>query len=288
MQKSECIQNNKSSYCDYNEVFTSYDQMRHPHGAQELLGIFSQSSTPLHEQIVLEGGFGTGAYLDIFRHHVGKIYGIEGSDQGLHQTKLKTQDSKNVNLKIGDILDLPFEEQFFDSYMVNQVLHHLDSRNPFPHMDTFLDESQRVLKPQGRLTINTCSQEQLDPEQGVYWHYKYISSAAYQLQSHYLDIEELQKRLEFRNFTDIKQTIPGEKIFHREYYENPEIALDHDFKKGDSVYSLMSESEITNSNNLLKSAIDNGSVYDEMKRASERAAEIGETLLLSAVKAECL
>lgn len=288
MQESECKQNNKSNFCDYNEAFTSYDQMRIPHGAKELLDIFSQSSTPLPEQIVLEGGFGTGAYLDIFRHHVGQIYGIEGSDQGLHQTKLKTQDSKNVNLKIGDILDLPFEEQFFDAYMVNQVLHHLDSSNPYTNMDTFLDESQRVLKPQGRLTINTCSQEQLDPEQGVYWHYKYIPSAAYQLKSHYIDIEELQERLESRNFTDIKQTIPREKIFQCEYYENPEIALDHDFKKSDSLYSFMSESEVKNSDNLLKAAIDNGSVYDEMKRASERATEIGETLFLSAVKAECL
>jgi hypothetical protein len=39
---------------------------------------------------------------------------------------------------------------------------------------------------------------------------------------------------------------------------------------------------------LIQTEIDNGSVYDEMKRASERAAEIGETLFLSAVKAECL
>ncbi len=288
MQKSECRQNNKSSYCDYNESFTLYDQIRHPHGVNELLDIFSQSSTPLQDQIVLEGGFGTGAYLDIFKHHVGKIYGIEGSDQGLHQTKLKTQDSKNVNLEIGDILDLPFEEQFFDAYMVNQVLHHLDSGNPFTHMDTFLNEAQRVLKPQGTLTINTCSQEQLDPEQGVYWHYKYISSAAHQLRLHYLPIENLQERLESRNFTDIKQTVPSEKIFQYDYYENPEVALRPDFRKGDSIYSFMSELEIEESDNLLKAAIDRGAVYDDMKRASDRAAEIGETLLVSAMKPECL
>jgi len=288
VQRSECSENNKSSYCDYNEAFTSYDQIRHPHGAKEILDIFSQSSIPLQEQIVLEGGFGTGAYLDLFRHQVEKIYGIEGSDQGLHQTRLKTQDSKNVNLQIGDILDLPFEEQFFDAYMVNQVLHHLDSGYPFAHMDTFLDESQRVLKPQSYLTINTCSQEQLDPEQGVYWHYKYISSAAHQLRSHYLPIEDLQERLESRNFTDVKQTIPCEKIFHCDYYENPEVALRPDFKKGDSIYSFMSESEIEESDNLLKAAIDKGTVYDDMKRASDRAAEIGETLLVSAIKPKCL
>lgn len=283
MLKSECSQNNESSYCDYNETFTSYDQIRQPHGAKELLDIFSKSSIPIHKQIVLEGGFGTGAYLDIFRHHVEKIYGIEGSDQGLHQAILKTRDSKNVNLKIGDILDLPFPDNFFDVYMVNQVLHHLDSGHPFSNIDTFLDESQRVLKPQGILTINTCTQEQLDPENGVYWHYKYISSAAHQLKSHYVPIEDLRKRLESMNFTEIKQTIPCEKIFHCEYYEDPEIVLNSDFKKGDSIYSFMSQAEIEESDKIIKASIDNGSVYDEMKRASERAAKIGETLTVSVV-----
>jgi len=284
MKKTECKQNNKSTFCDYNNAFTAYDQMRHPHGIKELIDIFSQSPTPLREQIILEGGFGTGAYLDILRHHAGELYGIEGSDQGLEKTKQKTQDSKNVNLQIGDILDLPFHEQYFDAYMVNQVLHHIDSGQPFSHMDTFLDESQRVLKSKGSLTINTCSQEQLDPDNGAYWHYKYICSAAHRLRSHYMPIEELEKRLETRRFTDIRKTIPCEKIFHCEYYENPEIALKPDFKKGDSLYSFMSQAEIEASDNQLKAAIDNGSVYNEMKRASACAAEIGEALILSAEK----
>ena len=281
MLKSQCSENSKSSYCDYNETFASYDQIRQPNGAKELLDIFSKSSIPIHKQIVLEGGFGTGAYVDIFRHHVEKIYGIEASEEGLRQAMLKTRDSKNVNLKKGDILDLPFPDNFFDVYMVNQVLHHLDSEPPFSNMDTFLDESQRVLKPQGILTINTCSQEQLDPENGVYWYYKYISPAAHQLRSHYLPIEDLRKRLESMNFAEIKQTIPCGKIYHYEYYEDPEIVLKSDFKKGDSIYSFMSQAEIEESDKIITASIENGSVYDEMKRASERAAEIGETLIVS-------
>jgi ubiquinone/menaquinone biosynthesis C-methylase UbiE len=284
VEKAECEENNKSIYCDYNETFTAYDQIRHPHGAKELLDIFSQSPIPLQDKIVLEGGFGTGAYLDILRHHVGILYGIEGSDEGFQQAKLKTQDSENINLQLGDILNLPFPDQFFDAYTVNQVLHHLDSGYPFFNMDIFLNESNRVLKSGGQLTINTCSQEQLDPDQGAYWHYKYIPSAAYLLRSHYLPIEGLIERLESRKFTDIKQPIPSEKIFYDEYYENPEIALRPDFKKGDSCYSLLSETEIEVSDNRLKAAIDDGSVYDKMKRASARAAEIGEALILSAFK----
>lgn len=281
---ADCEQNNRSAYCDYNEAFTAYDQIRHPHGAKELVDIFSQSPTPLQDKIVLEGGFGTGAYLDVLRHHVGTLYGIEGSDEGFHKAELKTQDSENIFLQSGDILDLPFPEQFFDGYMVNQVLHHLDSGDPFSHLNIFLDESERVLKSGGQITINTCSQEQLDPDQGAYWHYKYIPSAAYRLGSRYIPVEDLKERLESRKFADIEQTAPGEKIFCSAYYENPEIALRSDFKKGDSCYSLLTETEIEESDNRLRAAIDDGSVYDEMVRSSARAAEIGETLILSAFK----
>jgi hypothetical protein len=56
--------NNKSTYCDYNDAFTVYDQFRRTHGLQSILNMFQQSDVPLEEQIVLEGGFGTGAYLD--------------------------------------------------------------------------------------------------------------------------------------------------------------------------------------------------------------------------------
>ncbi|MCP5111176.1 MAG: hypothetical protein GY953_10100, partial [bacterium] len=43
-----------------NEAFENYDQVRQPNGLIDLLKIFKQNQTPLEEQVVLEGGFGTG------------------------------------------------------------------------------------------------------------------------------------------------------------------------------------------------------------------------------------
>lgn len=282
--KSGCAPNNLSMYCDYNDAFTDYDQVRQPHGLRKLSQIFNRSNVPIQKQIVLEGGFGTGAYLGIFSHKVQEIYGVEGSDEGYRQTQQKIGTAKNIHLRRGTILQLPFSDNFFHAYMVNQVLHHLDSGPPFPQLDTFLSEAHRVLMPGGQVTINTCSQEQLNPDQGVYWHFKYIPGAACSMQMHYISIEELVGRLESAGFRGINLTIPSEKIFQQRYYEDPLIALEPDFRKGDSTYSFLSPEEIGESKVRLRTAIDDGSVYKEMERTAACAAEIGEAVIISARK----
>ena len=275
---------NASAYCNYNDAFTLYDQNRQPNGLQEVLHIFKQSRTPVEQQIVLEGGFGTGAYLDHIRHHVKAVYGVEGSEQGLGEAKQKVGDAENVHLQIGNILDLSFSDDFFDAYMINQVLHHLDTEKSYPNLTLFLKESKRVLKPGGELTINTCFQKQLDPHSGVYWNYKFLEKAVLALQARYIPVHELISRLEKLQFTDIKTTIPSGRIFQEPYYSDPCLVLDSDFQKADSIYCFFSEKEISEANTLIRSVIDDGSVYQQMERASKRAQSIGETVIISARK----
>lgn len=282
--ESEYNQNNQSTYCDYNEAFIGYDQFRQPHGLENILKILRQSKVPIDEQNALEGGFGTGAYLDNIRHHVQMMNGVEGSDVGYQQTLQKVNNATNVRLQRGDILQLSFPDKSFHAYMVNQVLHHLDHRNHFQSINVFLSEASRVLKPGGQLIINTCSQKQLDPNSGSYWHYKYICPAAYSIQKHYIPIQELEIRLESLGFIEINYTISPEKIFYQRYYEDPSITLKPEFRKGDSTYSFLSEVELEESNRRLRKAIEEGSVYEVMNRATARAAEIGEAVIVSARK----
>jgi len=282
--QSQCNRNNQSTYCDYNEAFIGYDQLRRPHGLEDILKILGQSKVPINEQIVLEGGFGTGAYLDNIRHHVQMMNGVEGSDEGYQQTLQKVNSAPNIRLQKGNILQLSFPDKSFHAYMVNQVLHHLDYRNHFQSINEFLTEAGRVLKPGGQLIINTCSQEQLDPHSGSYWHFKYIYPAAYSIQKRYIPIQELEIRLESLGFNEIICTISQEKIFYPRYYEDPSIALKPEFSKGDSIYSFLSEVELETSNRRLKKSIEDGSVYEVMKRATKQAAEIGEAVIVSARK----
>lgn len=277
-------ENNQSVYHDYNEAFTGYDQIRHPHGVKEILNILRQLKLPITEQIVLEGGFGTGSYLEQIRHYVQMINGIEGSDEGYRQTLEKVKSTPNVELQKGNILQLPYSEKTFHAYMVNQVIHHLDHRQNFQSMNAFLSEASRVLKNDGVLIINTCSQAQLNPDSGSYWHYKYIYPAADSIRKHYIPIQELEMRLERLGLIDINRTIPSEKLFCQRYYNDPSIALEPEFRKGDSSYSFLSEVELEESNSRLRRAIEDGSVRDVMSRSARRIAEIGEAVIISARK----
>ncbi len=275
---------NKSLYCDYNEAFNTYDRLRLPNASEEIVQILKQNKTPLNQQKVLEGGFGTGAYIDYIRHHVKEIYGVEGSDEGYRQAAQKTDGALNVHLQVGNILALPFPDDHFDGYMVNQVLHHLDVDPSFSNLDIFLSEAKRTIQPGGTLIINTCSQEQLNPHKGVYWNYKFIETAVKAIQKRYIPLETLAARLENLGFTHITRTIPSGRIFCDRYYEDPAIALEVDFRKGDSAYSLLPEEAIEDSNASLRAAIKDGSIHQEMKRAALLKAKIGDVVIVSASK----
>jgi len=97
-------------------------------------------------------------------------------------------------------------------------------------------------------------------------------------------IQELEIHLESLGFNEINCTISPEKIFYQRYYEDPSIALKPIFSKSDSIYSFLSEVELEASNRRLRKSIEDGSVYETMKRATARAAEIGEAVIVSARK----
>jgi len=272
---------NESAYCDYNSVFVDYDRLRRPNGIDELLDIFSKIG-PVDKLTVLEGGFGTGAYLNILRKHVKAIYGVEGSEQGLAATRKKAGHAGNVHLNRGNILDLSFPDNFFDGYMVNQVLHHLDTDPAFPNLTRFLKEAKRVLKSGGSLVINTCSQAHLDPFDGVYWSYAYMASAAHRIAAKYAPIETLVERLMDLGFTDIRQTIPSGRLFEDRYYSDPSLVLEPEFQNGDSIFCICSPEEIRTTCERIKTAISDQSVYRRMELSKRKAAEIGEAVMVSA------
>jgi ubiquinone/menaquinone biosynthesis C-methylase UbiE len=275
---------NESLYCDYNEAFGIYDQLRLPNASEEILHIFKQHKTPLDQQRILEGGFGTGAYTECIRHHAKEVYGVEGSDEGYRQALRKVNGAPNVHLQVGNILELPFSDEYFHGYMVNQVLHHLDIDPSFPNLNVFLNEAKRTLQPGGILIINACSQEQLHPHSGVFWNYKFIETAALAVRERHVPLESLASRLEDSGFINIKRTIPAGRYFCDRYYEDPSIALEVDFRKADSAYSLLSEEAFENSTASLRAAIKDGSIYEEMKRAALLRAKIGEVVIVSACK----
>ncbi|MBW1974705.1 MAG: class I SAM-dependent methyltransferase [Deltaproteobacteria bacterium] len=269
-----------SKYCDYNECFKDYDLVRRPFGVNEILEILRLVHVSLNDLVLLEGGFGTGAYTSILANYVGKIYGIEASTTGYRKAVEKLKNRSNVVLSIGNILELKFPENFFDAYLVNQVIHHLDDSEDYPNLTIFLKEAYRVLKPGGVLIVNTCDRQHIDPDDGAFWHYKYMRKAALLLQKKYIPIADLIRRMMESGFEKPELKVPTGKIFDDAYYNDPTVALKPEFHKGDSAYSLLSRSELEETNRLLKRAIEDRSVFREMRRAAKRAEEIGEAVII--------
>jgi ubiquinone/menaquinone biosynthesis C-methylase UbiE len=277
-------ENTSRPWHDYSaSVFSTYDSVRQPNGLKEILQILSQTDTPLGQQRILDGGFGTGSYIAHFKRYVMEVCGVETSEEGFQRTLRRTAGAANVRLHRGSVLKLPFPDESFHAYTVNQMLHHLDQDSAYPNLDVFLGESHRVLRPGGVLTLNTCTHEQLEPRSGVYWHYRYLDEHAIRtLQARYVPIEELVSRLARHGYHGIERTTTSGRIYREQYYEDPSLALRAEFRNGDSVYSLLSETEIDSANERIREAITDGSIHEEMRRAGARRAEVGESVIISA------
>ena len=95
---------------------------------------------------ILEIGCGTGANLWFFAKEGYNTYGIDGSNTALIKAKkLLTNHKTNANLFKGDIVNLPYEDNFFDIVIDSECLY----SNDFESSKIILKEINRVLKNKG-------------------------------------------------------------------------------------------------------------------------------------------
>ena len=275
---------NASSYCNYNVAFKGYDSIRKPVGISETLDLLKKAKAQTHEITLLEGGFGTGACTEIICNHVKAIYGVEGSEEGCRKAHSKLCQCSNVFLLLGNILALPFVDSSFDAYMVHQVIHHLNPADNFRELKLFLKEAFRVLKSNGIIIINTCTPKHIDPENGVFWSYKFIPKAASELKRRYIPLDELKESLRQAGFTEIDTKKATGRFFKDSYYQDPLSVTDMEFCKGDSVYCFLTEEEIAKANAQITQACRDGSVFEEMERANKRFEDIGEAIVVYGLK----
>jgi ArsR family transcriptional regulator len=92
-------------------------------------------------------GCGTGQVSAALAPFVARVIAIDGSAAMLQSAKRRLQAFDNVELRRGDLEDLPVEDGLLDAAMLTLVLHHV----PEPH--DALAEVARVLKPGGRIVL---------------------------------------------------------------------------------------------------------------------------------------
>lgn len=110
--------------------------------------------------LVLDVGCGSGMVTrDIARFTKGKVIAIDGSEDMLSVAKKVLKDFKNVELKIGNAKNLPFDDNTFDIVTCNLVLMWTDAPQKV------VCEMARVVKPGGIVLAS------LEPDYGGKLHY---------------------------------------------------------------------------------------------------------------------
>lgn len=98
---------------------------------------------------LLDLGTGTGRLLEVFAPLYARAVGIDASADMLAvaRANLDRAGIANAQVRLGDMLHLPFARDSFDVVTIHQVLHYLDDP------ERALVEAARVLRPGGRLLI---------------------------------------------------------------------------------------------------------------------------------------
>ncbi len=273
-----------AEYEDYSRTSRRYDQTRIPVGIEIILECFTVGSRPLTEQHVLDGGCGTGNYLDELRGRVGHLHGLEQNEGMIAQAREKLVGDPSIEIRQGTLLDLPYGDDSMDGFMCNQVIHHLDtprSTGDFPALRAMLLEAYRVLRPGGVLVLNTCSQRQLFDG---YWWGELIRPAIEQMARRYCPLDPLTETLERTGFEARGRIVPANAILQGERYFDPEAPLDEGFRDGDSTWALLTADELHGALDRIRTMRDEGSLSSYFRERERLRHEVGQCVFVWARK----
>jgi ubiquinone/menaquinone biosynthesis C-methylase UbiE/DNA-binding transcriptional ArsR family regulator len=97
--------------------------------------------------VVGDLGCGTGLATATIAPHVGRVIGIDASDEMLGAARTRLAAMKNVEWRTGTLEALPIKDHTLDAAVMLLVLHHI------PSPAAAIAEAHRALKPGGRLLI---------------------------------------------------------------------------------------------------------------------------------------
>ena len=127
---------------------------------------------------ILEVGCGPGANIWYLAKDDFDAYGIDGSETAINQAKYRLNEEKlKANLTVGDIIKLPYEDNFFDAVIDIECVYCNNLENSL----IIFSEINRVLKPSGKFYSRTFSDTEF-----LYLGSKYVKLA----ENEYTDIME--------------------------------------------------------------------------------------------------
>jgi ubiquinone/menaquinone biosynthesis C-methylase UbiE len=245
-----------SAYESYAETHKNYDQTRLAVGCEQVVRLLAKHFA-LPELRLLDAGCGTGLHLrELLESKVGSrspgyLIGLDASMTGLQETAAKlTAGSAQFpsalhGVTCADMRVMPFLAASFDSILFSYCLHHLNHETAdilVAQTKQTINEAFRLLAPGGRVLIITCTPEQLSPDKGSLWYYKYFPQAANRLMAKFLSAATWQQVALDCGFQDYESQLI-EKTYWTEAGQNPQGPFDSAWRNGDSMFSLCRRTE---------------------------------------------
>lgn len=103
--------------------------------------------------VMLEGGCGMGQYVAYYAAKGFRVIGLDFAERALANLSAR---QPALELKKGDVSDLPFPDETFDLYFSNGVVEHFEGG-----AEKSLLEARRVIKPEGTLMLSVPYQSPL-------------------------------------------------------------------------------------------------------------------------------
>ncbi len=273
-----------STYENYSETSKSYDKTRVPIGVEIILGCLARAPLPLARMKLLDAGCGTGAYSQAVLPHVAHIDAVDINPGMLDiaSKKLCNPHTEGViRFHRAAIDELPFEAASFDGIMINQVLHHLPDSDVagYPAYRRVLQEFSRLLRPGGRLIINTCSHTQL---RDGFWPYALLPQTVEKIRKKHVPLDELERLLEEYSFSPIARYVPVDAVIQGEAYFDARGPLDKHWRDGDSFWAMATESELQQALAKLQKLDQRGELKQFMERQDRSRRNIGQVTFVCA------
>lgn len=276
---------NKLGFENYQETSKKYDTTRVSIGTEILLGCFASTPRSLSQQTILDGGCGTGNYIESLKEKVGSIYGLEFNEGMLMQSKQKFQAESNIHLRQGNLINLPYDNNYFDGMMCNQVIHHLilEENHPdkFLQLSKMMKEAYRVLHPQGVLVLNTCSHKQL---LDGFWWADLIPEAIKKVTKRFPPLDTINSMLKEVGFNLGGKIVPVDAVLQGDNYLDEEGPLNKAYRDGDSTWALATEEELETALERVRNMNKQGKMTQYLESRENLRRHIGQTTFIYAYK----
>ena len=275
-----------STYENYSKTSDVYDITRSAAGVEIIHQALEQSSTPIDEQILVDAGCGTGLFSSKMHSYVKRIEAIDLNSEMLSKAKAKMVSEKKagrISFYNTSINDLPFDSESVDSIMCNQVLHHLPENKDglWSNHYKVMHEFSRVLKPTGTLIINRCTHEQL---QNGFWFYHLIPKALKLVIEKHIDNGNLIEQLKKNGFSAIEKRVPLDVIMQGDELFNVDGPFDPDWRRGDSIWSLVSDDDLNDVLEFLKGLKNSSKLKEFIQKNDEPRSKYGQITFIIARK----